>query len=180
VHVGGTMAEIATAERETWQGKERDKPFILVGQQSLCDPTRAPVGQHTLWAYAHVPSGSTKDFSDIITSQIERFAPGFREVILATHAMNPGMIETYNNNNIGGDIIGGVMDITQMFTRPVARWNPYTTPHPKLFHCSSSTPPGAGVHGMCGYHAARTVLRKVFGMRVESAAPPERVDGNQG
>lgn len=180
VHVGGTMAEIAHAERETWQGKESAKPFILVGQQSLCDSTRAPAGQHTLWAYAHVPSGSRRDFSDIITSQIERFAPGFRELILATHAMNPGMIETYNNNNIGGDIIGGVMDLTQMFTRPVARWNPYTTPHPKLFHCSSSTPPGAGVHGMCGYHAARTVLRNVFGMRPDPAAFPEGADGNQG
>ncbi len=166
VHVGGSMAEIAAAERDTWQGKASAKPFVLVGQQSLCDPTRAPAGQHTLWAYAHVPSGSSQDFSDLVTAQIERFAPGFRDTILATHAMDPASVEAYNANNIGGDVIGGVMDLTQMFTRPVARWNPYTTPHRQLFHCSSSTPPGAGVHGMCGYHAARTVLRKVFGMRL--------------
>ena len=171
VHVGGTMAEIAEAERETWQGRSSSKPFVLVAQQSLCDPTRAPAGQHTLWAYAHVPSGSSQDFSDIITSQIERFAPGFRDVILARHVMNPGAVEAYNANNIGGDVIGGAMDLTQLFTRPVARWNPYTTPHSKIFHCSSSTPPGAGVHGMCGYHAARTVLKKVFGMRPARLAP---------
>lgn len=171
VHVGGSMAEIAEAERITWQGGGSDRPFVLVGQQSVCDPTRAPAGHHTLWAYAHVPSGSCHDYSEIITTQIERFAPGFREVILATHAMNPGAVEAYNANNIGGDVIGGVMDLTQMFTRPVARWNPYTTPHPKLFHCSSSTPPGAGVHGMCGYHAARTVLRKIFGMRTGISLP---------
>lgn len=175
VHLGGTLAEIAAAERATWQGNGSGNPFILVSQQSICDPSRAPVGQHTLWAYAHVPSGSRSDFSDIITSQIERFAPGFRDVILATHAMNPGAVETYNANNIGGDVIGGVMDLTQLFTRPVARWNPYTTPHSKIFHCSSSTPPGAGVHGMCGYHAARTVLRKVFGMRInlDACEPPK-------
>ena len=170
VHVGGTMAEIASAERETWQGRGSSKPFILVAQQSVCDPTRAPAGQHTLWAYAHVPSGTSQDFSEAITSQIERFAPGFRDVILASHAMNPAAVQAYNANNIGGDVIGGVMDPTQMFTRPVARWNPYTTPHRKVFHCSSSTPPGAGVHGMCGYHAARTVLRKVFGMRLGNGA----------
>lgn len=165
VHVAGTMEEMAEAERDTWQGREPEKPFVLVGQQSLCDPTRAPAGQHTLWAYAHVPAGSTRDFSEIITSQIERFAPGFRDRILASHAMSPQAVAQYNANNVGGDVIGGVMDLRQMFTRPVARWNPYTTPHRRLFHCSSATPPGAGVHGMCGYHAARTVLRKVFGMR---------------
>jgi phytoene dehydrogenase-like protein len=176
VHVGGTMTEIAGAERAVWQGRGSDRPFVLVGQQSVCDATRAPAGQHTLWAYAHVPSGSPQDFSETITSQIERFAPGFRDVILATHAMNPRAVEAYNANNVGGDVIGGVMDLRQMFTRPVARWNPYTTPNPKLFHCSSATPPGAGVHGMCGYHAARTVLRKVFGMRM---LPPE-ASGNQG
>lgn len=165
VHVGGTLEEIAETEHGIWQGRTSDRPFVLAAQQSVCDPTRAPAGQHTLWAYAHVPSGSTQDFSGIITAQIERFAPGFRDVILATHAMNPAAVEDYNANNVGGDVIGGVMDLRQMFTRPVARWNPYTTPHPKLFHCSSSTPPGAGVHGMCGYHAARTALRHVFGMR---------------
>ena len=165
VHLGGSMEEIATAERGIWQGHPAVRPFVLVGQQSICDPTRAPTGQQTLWAYAHVPAGSTEDFSECITSQIERYAPGFRDVILASHAMNPSAVEHYNANNVGGDVIGGVMDLRQMFTRPVARWNPYTTPHPKLFHCSSSTPPGAGIHGMCGYHAARTVLRRVFGIR---------------
>jgi phytoene dehydrogenase-like protein len=174
VHVGGSMDEIARAERETCQGRAAERPFVLVGQQSLCDPTRAPAGQHTLWAYAHVPSGSSQDFSEIITAQIERYAPGFRDVILASHAMNPQAVEQYNANNVGGDVIGGVMDLRQMFTRPVARCNPYTTPHPKLFHCSSATPPGAGVHGMCGYHAARTALWRVFGMR---PAITEEADG---
>ena len=170
VHVGGTMAELAAAERATWEGQETDRPFVLVGQQSECDPLRAPAGQHTLWAYAHVPSGSRKNYAEVIANQIERFAPGFRDVVLASHAMDPGAVEAYNANTVGGDVIGGVMDWRQLFTRPVARWNPYTTPHPKLFHCSSATPPGAGVHGMCGYHAARTVLRRVFGMRPEAAA----------
>ncbi len=186
VHVGGTMAEIAATERAAWQGKGTDRPFVLVGQQSLCDPSRAPAGQHTLWAYAHVPSGSFQDYSEIITAQIERFAPGFRDVILASHAMSPHDVAQYNANNVGGDVIGGVMDLRQMFTRPVARWNPYTTPNPRLFHCSSATPPGAGVHGMCGYHAARTVLRKVFGMREDpfrgnaDLASPAASSGNQG
>jgi len=170
VHVGGTMAEMAQAERAVGQGSSTENPFVLVGQQSVCDPTRAPAGQHTLWAYAHVPAGSREDYSEIITARIERYAPGFRDVILASHAMNPQAVEVYNANNVGGDVIGGVMDLRQLFTRPVARWNPYTTPHPKLFHCSSSTPPGAGVHGMCGYHAASTVLRKVFGLRPETPA----------
>ena len=174
VHVGGTMNEIAAAERCTWQGQSSETPFVLVGQQSVRDPTRAPAGQHTLWAYAHVPAGSPQDFTEIITAQIERFAPGFRDVILASHAMNPGAVESYNANNLGGDIIGGVMDLTQLFTRPVARWNPYTTPHPKLFHCSSATPPGAGVHGMCGYHAARTVMKQVFGKRISLHAKSGR------
>lgn len=180
VHLGGTMEEMAAAERATWQGRGSDRPFVLVGQQSGCDPTRAPAGQHTLWAYAHVPAGSQQDFSGIITAQIERYAPGFRDVILATHTMNPGAVEDYNANNVGGDVIGGVMDLRQMFTRPVARWNPYTTPHPKLFLCSSATPPGAGVHGMCGYHAARTVLRRVFGLRPERASVAGGAPGNQG
>lgn len=173
VHVGGSMDEIAGAERDTWAGRATDRPFVLVGQQSVCDPTRAPAGQHTLWAYAHVPSGSPQDFSGIITSQIERFAPGFRDVILASHAMSPQAVAAYNANNVGGDVIGGVMDLRQLFTRPVARWNPYTTPHPRLFHCSSATPPGAGVHGMCGYHAARTVLRNVFGVEAARPLPAE-------
>ncbi len=170
VHVGGSMEEIAAAERATWLGQETDRPFVLVGQQSLCDPERAPAGQHTLWAYAHVPAGSRKPYAEVIAAQIERYAPGFRDLILGSHAMDPQAVEAYNANNVGGDVIGGVMDLRQLFTRPVARWNPYSTPHPKVFHCSSATPPGAGVHGMCGYHAARTVLRRVFGLRPDPAA----------
>lgn len=164
VHVGGTLEEVAAAEQAACAGRVPERPFVLTAQQSLCDPARAPAGQHTLWAYAHVPSGCPQDMEPVITAQIERFAPGFRDVILASHQMSPAQVERYNANQIGGDITGGAMDLRQLFTRPVARWNPYTTPHPKVFHCSSSTPPGAGVHGMCGHHAARTVLRKVFGM----------------
>lgn len=171
VHLGGSLEQIAQAERGTCQGQAQERPFVLVGQQSVCDATRAPAGQHTLWAYAHVPAGSPLDYSGIITSQIERYAPGFRDLILASHAMSPQAVEAYNANNIGGDVIGGVMDLRQMFSRPTARWDPYTTPHPQLFHCSSATPPGAGVHGMCGYHAARSVLRRRFGLRLKAAEP---------
>lgn len=167
VHLGGTMEEMAASESEICQGRAPARPFILVGQQSLCDASRAPEGRQTLWAYAHVPAGSGLDFSENITARIEEYAPGFRDLILASHAMSPDAVARHNMNNVGGDVIGGVMDWRQLFTRPVARWNPYTMPHPALFHCSSSTPPGAGVHGMCGYHAARTALKKVFGITVK-------------
>lgn len=165
VHVGGTLEEIAESERACWEGRIAARPFVLVGQQSLADDSRAPAGRHTLWAYCHVPHGSTEDFTEAILSQIERFAPGFRDTILATHRTAPAAIAAANRNCVGGDITGGVTDIRQLFTRPVARWNPYTTPDPGIFLCSSSTPPGAGVHGMCGWHAARTALEKVFGIR---------------
>jgi len=159
VHLGGTLGDIATGEREAWEGTLPQRPFVLVAQQSLIDPTRAPAGQHTGWAYCHVPHGSTADASAIIMDQIERAAPGFRELILAQHAMNTGAFHHYNPNYLGGAVTGGAADITQLFTRPVARWDPYTTPDPRIFICSASTPPGGGVHGMCGYHAARSVLR---------------------
>lgn len=158
VHVGGTLDEITVSEREAWQGIEARRPFVLAAQQSLFDPTRAPDGRHTLWAYCHVPHGSTVDMTAAIESQIERFAPGFRDCVLARHVITCTDYERYNPNLIGGDVVGGVADWRQLFTRPVARWNPYTTPDRHLFICSASTPPGAGVHGMCGVSAARTVL----------------------
>ncbi len=163
VHVGGTFAEVAASEQAAWDGRECATPMVLVGQQSLCDASRAPAGKHTVWAYCHVPKGWPGDASEAILGQIERFAPGFRDTILATHQMGPADYERYNPNNVQGDIVGGAMMPTQLFTRPLWQWNPYTTPSPRVFLCSSSTPPGGGVHGMCGWHAARTVLQKVFG-----------------
>jgi phytoene dehydrogenase-like protein len=159
VHVGGTLDEIAVSESAAWYGRASDRPFVLVAQQSLFDNTRAPEGKHTCWAYCHVPHGSTVDMIAAIESQIERFAPGFRDVILARHTMNTAELEAYNPNYIGGDINGGAQDIFQLYTRPVMRLVPYSTPAKGLYLCSSSTPPGGGVHGMCGYHAARAVLQ---------------------
>ena len=142
---------------------------MLVAQQSHFDDTRAPAGLHTGWAYCHVPNGSTADMTDAIERQIERFAPGFRDPILRRHVMPPAALEAHNPNLVGGDIGGGANTLAQLLLRPVPRWNPYTTSNPRLFLCSSSTPPGGGVHGMCGYWAARAALRKVFGKDV----PPE-------
>ncbi len=159
VHLGSTLEEIAIGERMVWEGKHPEKPYILVAQQSLFDPTRAPEGKHTAWAYCHVPNGSTFDMTERIQAQIERFAPGFRDLILARNTKSTLEFERYNPNYIGGDINGGVQDLRQLFTRPTARLVPYSTPVKGLYICSSSTPPGGGVHGMCGYHAARAVLR---------------------
>jgi phytoene dehydrogenase-like protein len=164
VHVGGTLGEIAASESAAGHGRISEQPFVLVAQQSLFDETRAPAGQHTGWAYCHVPHGSTEDMTARIEAQIERFAPGFRDTIRARHTLHTGDLETYNANYIGGDINGGVQDLLQLFTRPVPRWVPYSTPDPHIFLCSSSTPPGGGVHGMCGYHAAQAVLR-AYGRR---------------
>ena len=161
VHLGGTLEEIAAAERAAWNGRDPERPFVLVGQASLFDPTRAPAGRHTGWAYCHVPHGSTTDFSTAIEAQIERFAPGFRDVVLARHTRNPAQLEAYNPNCVGGDINGGAAVLSQLFTRPVARLVPYATPDPRAFLCSASTPPTGGVHGMCGYHAAGAVLRAI-------------------
>ncbi len=163
VHVGGTLAEIAAGERAVGQGQHPEKPFVLVAQQSLFDPSRAPTGKHTAWAYCHVPNGSTFDMTTRIEAQIERFAPGFRERILARHVMSPAQMEQYNPNYVGGDINSGVQDFRQLFTRPAVRWVPYSTPIKGFYLCSSSTPPGGGVHGMCGYHAARAALREMNG-----------------
>jgi phytoene dehydrogenase-like protein len=159
VHLGGTLAEIAAGEEAVWQGEHPEKPYVLLGQQSLFDATRAPEGKHTVWAYCHVPSVSTFDMSERIERQIERFAPGFRDLVLARSAMAPADLERYNPNYVGGDINGGVQDLRQLFTRPAARPVPYATPAKGIYVCSSSTPPGGGVHGMCGYFAARAALR---------------------
>jgi phytoene dehydrogenase-like protein len=162
VHIGNTFEEIVEGERLTAKGIMHERPFVLLVQQSLFDATRAPQGKHTAWAYCHVPNGSTKDMTEIIEQQVERFAPGFRERILARHTMNNEQLEEYNPNYIGGDINGGIIDISQLFTRPALRWSPYKTSAKGLYICSSSTPPGGGVHGMCGYHAAGRVLKDMF------------------
>lgn len=160
VHVGGTLAEIAEAERITCAGHHPERPFVLVAQPSLCDSSRAPAGKHTLWAYCHVPNGSTEDMRERIERQIERFAPGFRDTILAAHTLNCAGMEAHNPNYHGGDVVGGMTDWRQLLTRPVARLNPWSTPNPRLFLCSASTPPAGGVHGMCGAHAVRAVLSR--------------------
>ncbi len=162
VHLGGTMEEIAASEAAVWRGEHPKRPFVLSAQQSLFDQSRAPSGKHTLWAYCHVPNGSTVDMSARIEAQIERFAPGFKERILARSVYTPALLEGYNANYVGGDIIGGIQDWRQFFARPAARIVPYTTPAKGLYLCSASTPPGAGVHGMCGYYAARAALRGGF------------------
>ncbi len=161
VHVGGTLEEIARGEQEVWDGKHPERPYILVSSQSELDPSRAPADQHTGWAYCHVPPGSTYDMTEIIERQIERFAPGFVDCILARHKSSPAFFESYNPNDVGGAITGGVADLGQLFTRPVARWNPYTTPNHRIFICSGSPPPGGGVPGMCGYYAAQTALKRL-------------------
>ncbi|MBA9076955.1 phytoene desaturase family protein [Rufibacter quisquiliarum] len=167
VHLGNTLEEIAASEQATWHGQHPEKPFVLLAQQSLFDPTRAPEGKHTAWAYCHVPNGSTQDMTQAIERQVERFAPGFRDLILARHTMNTGQMEAYNPNYIGGDINGGVISLSQLFTRPAVRPSPYRTSARGLYLCSSSTPPGGGVHGMCGYHAADQALKDVFGLRAK-------------
>ena len=162
VHLGGTLPEIVASERAMWRGEHAERPFVLLAQQSLFDPARAPEGKHTVWAYCHVPHGSTWDMTQRIEAQIERFAPGFRDRILARSVMPPAAMERYNPNYIGGDINGGVQDWRQFFTRPTPRLVPYSTPAKGIYICSSSTPPGGGVHGMCGYFAARAAMRDLI------------------
>jgi phytoene dehydrogenase-like protein len=169
VHVGGTLEEIAAAEAAVWRGEHPERPFVMVVQPSQFDSSRAPAGKHTGYAYCHVPSGSNVDCTAAIEQQIERFAPGFRERILARHCIAPADLERDNPNYVGGAITGGVADLFQFFTRPVARLDPYSTPHPRLFLCSASTPPGGGVHGMCGYFAARSARRRLA--RLPSGLP---------
>lgn len=168
VHIGNTIDEIALSEKITWEGQHSEKPYVLLAQQSLFDDTRAPEGKHTAWAYCHVPNGSTKDMTAIIEDQVERFAPGFKDLILGRHTMNTLEVQAYNPNYIGGDINGGVLDLAQLFTRPALRSSPYRTSAKGLYICSSSTPPGGGVHGMCGYHAARRALNDIFSITLNN------------
>ena len=159
IHVGGTFEEIAESESAVWRGEAPERPFVLAAQQTLVDGSRAPAGKHTFWAYCHVPNGSSVDMTERIESQIERFAPGFRDLILERSVRGPAELERYDENYVGGDINGGVQDLRQLYTRPVLRLNPYSTPVNGLYLCSSSTPPGGGVHGLCGWYAARSALR---------------------
>lgn len=169
VHLGNTLEEIVRYERNVGNGKRGEKPFALVAQQSLFDKTRAPDGKHTAWAYCHVPNGDDRDMTDALESQIERYAPGFRDVIKAKHITNASAFEQYNPNYIGGDINGGIQDVWQLYSRPVLSISPYRTSAKGIYICSSSTPPGGGVHGMCGYHAARQALRDVFKVELKKA-----------
>jgi len=158
VHLGGSLEEIAASERAVGRGQHPDRPYVLVCQPSRFDPSRAPSRMHTGWAYCHVPNGSTEDRTEAIENQMDRFAPGFRDLIVERHTITPAWLEQHNPNCVGGDVIGGAADLGQMFFRPMARAVPYRTPHPRVWLCSASTPPGGGVHGLCGYHAARAVL----------------------
>jgi phytoene dehydrogenase-like protein len=162
VHLGGSFDEIAASERAVWGGAHPDRPFVLVGQQSLFDDTRAPAGKHTVWAYCHVPNGSTVDMTGAIEAQLERFAPGFRDRVLARHASAPDDIERENANDVGGDIANGSHAGLQLLMRPRVAIDPYATSARDIYLCSAATPPGGGVHGMCGYHAARSALRRAL------------------
>ena len=161
IHLGGSVAEIAASERDTWNGRVSERPYVLAVQASQFDRTRAPDGKHTLWAYCHVPHGSTVDMRERIENQIERFAPGFRDCVIDRSVMFPADLERSNANLVGGDIAGGAADLAQLYTRPIASLHPYTTPLEGVFLCSSSTPPGVGVHGMCGYYAALAALESM-------------------
>ncbi|WP_373522902.1 phytoene desaturase family protein [Aquiflexum sp.] len=162
VHLGNTLEEVTKSEKEIWEGKHPNHPYVLLAQQSIVDKSRAPEGSHTAWAYCHVPNGSRQDMTAIIEAQVERFAPGFRDIIIGTSTKNAMEMQDYNPNYIGGDINGGAMDITQLFNRPALRWSPYRTSSKGIYICSSSTPPGGGVHGMCGFHAAERVIKDLF------------------
>lgn len=166
VHVGGSFEEIAASESAVWQGRISPTPFLILTQPSLFDATRAPPGKHTAWAYCHVPNGFSGDLTQVVEAQVERFAPGFRDQILARHAMGPADLQAMNPNLVGGDVAGGAMDLRQLLFRPTVGLRPYAMPVRGLYLCSASTPPGGGVHGMCGYHAARAALRV--------ACPPNR------
>jgi len=157
VHLGNSYEEIATSVRSVNKGDIPFSPYMMLAQQSLFDPSRSPEGRHTAWGYCHVPHGSDVDIADLIENKIERYAPGFREIILARNAMSAKAMETYNPNYVGGDINGGKQDIFQLYTRPIVSLNPYQTSQHNIYICSSSTPPGGGVHGLCGYYAARNV-----------------------
>lgn len=160
IHIGGTLEEITAYELSAWNGKPNGKPFVIVAQHSVFDRSRAPAGQHTLWAYCHVPHGSEIDVTGAVETQIERFAPGFRDVILARSVLPPRKMQAMNANLVGGDIMGGLQDLYQMLIRPTMRY--WTTPLEGVYLCSASTPPGGGVHGTCGHIAARIALKQRF------------------
>lgn len=166
-HIGGTAAEIIESEKDVAADRHPKNPFVIFAQHTVADPTRAPEGRHTGWAYCHVPNGSTVDCTDKIERQMERFAPGFRDIITERHVMNTRDYQQYNANYVGGDINGGMQDIRQLLTRPTIRWNPYKTGTKGIYLCSSSTPPGGGVHGMCGFNAAQSVLKERGKMKTE-------------
>src|SRR5512145_78329 len=163
VHLGGSFNEIAASIRDAHAGTVPSAPYVVLAQQSLFDSSRAPAGKHTAWAYCHVPHGSTADLSALIESRIERYAPGFREGILARHTLTAAAMEQYNANYVGGDINGGLQDLGQLYTRPIASFHPYRTSAKNIYLCSSSTPPGGGVHGLCGYYAACDLCRRLQG-----------------
>jgi phytoene dehydrogenase-like protein len=165
VHVGGSAADVARVGREVHAGRIPDRPFVLLVQPSLFDPTRAPAGRHTAWAYCHVPTGSPVDMTTAIEAQVERVAPGFRDLVLARATHSAPQMEAHDANYVGGDINGGAQDLRQLFFRPFPQRNPWATPLPGVYLCSSSTPPGGGAHGMCGHLAARSALRREFGRR---------------
>jgi phytoene dehydrogenase-like protein len=159
VHFAGTLDDIAESEASVWRGSPSRSPYVLLAQPSLFDRSRAPEGKHVVWAYCHVPLDWEEDMSDYIESQVERFAPGFRKIILARSVLAPNRLEQLNENHVGGDINGGTLNLAQLLTRPIPSVVPYATPLPNVYLCSSSTPPGSGVHGMCGYYAAWFALR---------------------
>jgi len=171
VHIGNTFAEIAAGEKSSSNNHQAEKPFVLLAQPSVFDSSRAPEGKHTAWAYCHVPNGSQQDMTAAIEDQVERFAPGFKDTILAKHTMNTSEVEAYNPNYIGGDINGGIIDLAQLYTRPALRLSPYRTSEKGIYICSSSTPPGGGVHGMCGYYAAKKALHDIFNLKANTLNP---------
>lgn len=171
LHLGGTWQEIATSERQTADGRHPEHPYVLAVQPGVADPTRAPTGKDTFWAYCHVPSGSTVDMGDRVDAQIERFAPGFRDLVLARRVSTAAEESRLNPNYVGGDISAGATTVRQLLLRPVAQWDPYPTALPGVYLCSSATPPGPGVHGMAGFHAARSALRRELGLRVGDPSP---------
>jgi phytoene dehydrogenase-like protein len=161
VHLGGRLEEVVASEATVQEGRVHERPFVLLSQPSAFDPSRAPEGRHVVWAYCHVPNGWPGDATEAILGQVERFAPGFRDRIVAQHVLRPAELEAYNANYVGGDINGGLQHWAQFFTRPALRWDPYATPDPGIFICSSSTPPGGGVHGLCGMYGAQSALRSL-------------------
>ncbi len=179
LHLVGTRAEAMVAEHTVAAGRHADRPYVLAIQPGVVDPTRAPAGTHTFYTYAHVPHGSPRDVSETVIAQVERFAPGFRDLILATHVRTGAEMPDHNANYVGGDISSGTMSLRQFLFRPAPRWNPYATPLPGVYLCSSSTPPGPGVHGMCGQHAARHLLRKHFGRDYDPADLPRSRSGSR-